>query len=218
MFALSCLLLVMGGCSFYECVPPGCDTCDEPPVCTGADPCGPPACWPADCDTRPSTDYLADLRANDRSARERAIEALARRGPSVLPEVEPLLSDPDPAVRYSALAVLVRLREHAWPSVFTVKQRLSDPDPAIRADAAYVIGMSGSAGADAIPELRAALCDWSPYVRYRAAVAFQKLDTVAEPALPSLERASRCDRDPRVREAAKCAIWRIQRAACGRSS
>jgi HEAT repeat protein len=135
---------------------------------------------------------------------------------AVLPEIEPLLSDPDATVRFSALQVLVRLRGQAWPSVWYVKERLSDSDPAIRADAAYVIGMAGPCGVEAVPQLADALGDSHPYVRYRAAVALQRMDRGGAAAIPALERASRCDRDPRVREAAACAIHRIEKATCGR--
>jgi hypothetical protein len=213
MFAVVFVVSLLGGCE--TCVPPGCEECASPcppshdsPCaweCTD-DPCAPVA------ETRLSRDWIADLRSNDRAAREAAVDALARMGPSVLADVGVLLSDPDRNVRYSALQVFVRLREHAWTSVWYVKNRVSDPDAAIRADAVYVIGLSGASGAEAIPELISALNDPSPIVRYRAAVAFQGMDVRGGPGLAALERASRCDRDPRVREAANCAIYRIKKA------
>lgn len=205
---------LIGGCA-ESCVLPGCDPCDEPCIVYPA-PCGCSdyASESRGTDTRTSVDYLADLRSSDRAARDRAVDQLALMGPERLADVGALLSDPDPAVRFSALQVFVRLRQHAWTSVWYVKNRLNDPDAAIRADAAYVIGMSGESGAAAIPELICALSDTSPYVRYRAAVAFQKMYTSGEPALKALERAARCDRDPRVREAARCAISRIEKAIC----
>jgi HEAT repeat protein len=213
MFALVLGMSLMGGCE--NCVLPGCDPCEEPCL-VYTSPCG---CSdsPSDlsgADSRTSVDYVADLKSNDRATRDRAVDVLARMGPERLADVGALLSDPDPAVRFTALQVFVRLRQHAWTSVWYVKNRLTDPDAAIRADAAYVIGMAGESAADAVPQLICALSDTNPYVRYRAAVAFQKMYTRGEPALHALERASRCDRDPRVREAAACALARIEKALC----
>jgi hypothetical protein len=206
--ALILAISLLSGCE--SCVLPGCDTCEAPCdyacAVTTTDPCAESA------DTRPSVDWIADLRSADRASRDRAVEALALRGPAVLDQVGPLLTDPDPAVRFSALQVFVRLRTHAWTSVWYVKNRLLDPDASIRADAAYVIGLAGEHGADAIPELICALNDSNPYVRYRAAVAFQRMGIRGSPGLKALERASQCDRVPRVREAARCAISRIERA------
>jgi hypothetical protein len=216
--ALILSVALCAACDKYECVPPGCEPCFEP-KCDCVCPCPAPVPAGVDaCDTRAETrtsnDLAAELRSGDRVAREQAIDALARMGPIVLPDLEPLLSDPDPTVRFSALQVLVRLRQEAWPSVWYVKNRLSDSDAAIRADAAYVIGMTGTHAADAIPELICALNDWSPNVRYQAARAFQRMDRHGEPGLKALERAAKCDRDPRVREAAQCAIYLIEKALC----
>src|SRR5262245_8162707 len=150
-FALVLGLCVIGGCECLPgtcdtCVPPGCDPCDhECPRPCG--PCGPPtACDPHPgvaetraTETRASEDIVAALRSGDRATRERAIESLAGRETSILPQIETLLADPDPNVRYAALQVLVRLRRDAWPSVYHVKWRLQDSDPAVRAEAASVL-------------------------------------------------------------------------------
>jgi HEAT repeat protein len=179
-------------------------------------PCGPAAvaAGPAAPDTRPSEDLVEALRTGNRATRERAIELLAAREGSILPQVESLLADPNPEVRYAALQVLVRLRGDAWPSVYHVKYRLQDCDPAVRAEAAMVLGLVGKCGAEAVPQLICALDDTSTVVRYRAAVAFQHMEECAEPARGALERSSRCDRDGRVREAAKCALWKLDKAIC----
>jgi HEAT repeat protein len=216
MSALLLALSLSSACEQYECVLPGCEPCEQP-VCGYTTPCA-QACPETPCDsraeTRTSNDWVADLRSSDRVTRDRAVDALARMGPGVLADVGGALSDPDPAVRFSALQVFVRLRQHAGPSVWYVKNRVSDPDPAIRADAVYVISQAGPAAAEAIPELICALGDTSPSVRYRAAVAFQRMETRGEPALKTLEWHSRCDRDPRVREAARCAVHKIEKALC----
>lgn len=213
--ALLLAALWTAGCQSRDCVLPGCGDCDP--------------CWDAPCDpsrstnpcveapdSRMSTDWVTDLRSSDRAARDRAVDALALRGAGIIRDVGPLLSDPDPAVRFSAMQVFVRLREDSYTAVWYVKNRLTDSDAAIRADAAYVIGMAGQCSADALPELVVALRDRSPYVRYRAAVAFQSMHSRGTPAISALERAARCDRDPRVREAAECALFRIEKANCNR--
>jgi hypothetical protein len=222
--ALIPLLLLAMGCA-NRCVLPGCeecDPCDPNATCatgcgsTVGDPCAPCAggfeVTSDGTDTRMSSDWVGDLRSSDRVTRDRAVDALAHRGPGIIRDVGPLLDDPDPAVRFSALQVFVRLREHSYSAVWYVKNRLSDSDPAIRADAAYVIGLAGECAAEAVPQLTGALRDTSPYVRYRAAVAFQKMNAKGEPALDALRHAARCDRDARVREAARCAVDRIERA------
>ena len=206
MFAVVLVAALVGGCE--SCIPPGCDQCQSP---CGVHEyrCEPPG-WesfddPCDFrpDSRPSHDYIADLRSSDRAAREDAIDALARMGPAAFGDVGVLLSDPDRDVRYSALQVFVRLRAHTQPSIWYVKNRIGDSDAAIRADAVYVVGSAGVAGAEAIPELIRALNDPSPVVRYRAAVAFQRHGRVR----PFRARRSRAHRplrsrseDPRSRQ------------------
>lgn len=227
-FALVVALAAISGCASNKCVLPGCDHVEEQ-TCAGqcrvwspCSPCGPDAVADsrpfADsrsvADTRPSEDVVAVLRSGDRAARQRAVDTLAHRGTEILPQIETLLSDPDANVRYSALQVLVRLRQDAWPSVYHVKHRLHDCDPAVRAEAATVIGFAGKCGCEAVPELTHALRDPSNIVRYRVAVAFQRMGACAEPARCALENASHCDRDPRVREAARCALCRLDKAIC----
>jgi len=221
-FALLLGLWIICGCEAYECIPPGCDCCCQPccdPPChnwTPCGPCGPEVAIAAESrpgpDTRTSEDLVAALRTKDRAEREHAIAAIAARGTEVLPQMEALLSDQDANIRYDALQVLIRLRQDAWPTVYHVKYRLHDCDPAVRAEAATVIGLFGCRGADAVPELIGAMRDPSEIVRYRAAVALQGMDTFAEPARTTLENACRCDRDARVREAACCAVWKLDKA------
>jgi HEAT repeats len=220
------MLSVAGGCDiggydlpFYQCPLPGCDNyereCCQTVPCRNAAPCviGPmvaPESAPAE--SRP--DPLVAIRSTDRVTQERAIDDLARQGPSVLQEVELLLTDPDPRMKYAALQVLVRLRADAAPSVYDVKFLLGHCDPGIRAEAATVIGYIGCAAAEAVPELVCALDDPSAVVRYRVAVAFQNIGSPGESARAALERHAHCDRDPRVREAAACALYRLDQANC----
>ena len=227
-FALLLGLSVTGGCETLlgeTCPPPGCNPCDpcgEPVGCPRStftpspDACPPSPCAESGPGGRSSQEWAADLRSDDRVTRERAIDALARMGSTGRAEAEVMLSDPSPSVRYSALQVLVRLRGDAAPAIHDVKHRLSDQDPAVRAEAAYVISLSGCHAAQAIPELICALNDPSPVVRYRAATAFQHMNLAGEPGRKALERVSRCDRDPRVREAANCALYNIDQANCRR--
>jgi HEAT repeats len=213
----------IGECS--DCVPPGCDSCDP---CANRTPCptstftrlpdGPPPCAESSPGGRSVQEWAADLKSDDRVTRERAVAALAAMGGAAIPEYDVYLTDPNPTVRYTALQVLVRLRADAWPAVHDVKYRLSDQDPAVRAEAAYVIGLTCSHAAEAIPELKCALRDVSPVVRYRAAVAFQHMGLAAEPGRSALEDARRCDRDARVREAANCALYNLDKANCDRTT
>jgi HEAT repeat protein len=212
---------VCGSCE--DCPLPGCDTCASSPcvapcgsTCSPCSACGPCArCESAPApDTRHSEDLVAALKTPDRATRDRAVDTLARRGTEIIPQIETLLSDPDANVRFAALEVLVRLRHDAWPSVYHVKWRLQDQDPAVRAEAATVIGATGHCAAEAIPQLICALDDSSALVRYRAAIAFQVMDGLAEPGRGALERHSHCDRDPRVREACRCALWHLDQAIC----
>ena len=70
----------------------------------------PPMVAPESAPAESRPDPLIAIRSTDRVTQERAIDDLARQGPSVLPEVELLLTDPDPRMKYAALQVLVRLR------------------------------------------------------------------------------------------------------------
>src|SRR5262245_43106064 len=91
---------LIAGCD--KCALSGCEPCEEP--CNAyASPCGSPE-YGTDTrgtDTRTAQDYIADLRSNDRAARDHAVDMLARMGPERLPDVGELFSDPDPAVRFS---------------------------------------------------------------------------------------------------------------------
>jgi hypothetical protein len=222
------LLLALGlvagcECNIGECCPPaGCVdsdpcSCEVPcntPCHLGPVPCPSSPCCESSPSGKSAQQWAADLRSDDRATREHAIDALARMGPSSISEVELLLTDPSPIVRYSALQVFVRLRHEAWPAVHDLKIRLADQDAAVRAEAAYVISMTGMHAVEAIPELICALTDTSPAVRYRAAVAFQTMGSRAEPARAALDRVTQCDRDSRVREAARCALYRLDEAIC----
>jgi HEAT repeats/HEAT repeat associated with sister chromatid cohesion len=222
--ALVLLLSVLGGCEIggydlpqYQCPPPGCcesGGCQTLPCCPP--PCG-IACAPC-TESAPSPESRPDpfvaIRSTDRRAQEIAIAELAEQGGNVLAQVEALLFDPSPNVRWAALQVLVRMREAAAPSVYAVKSLLRDCDPGIRADAASVLGLAGCAAGEAVSELTCALEDSSPIVRYRVAVAFQRLGEAGEPGRTALERHSHCDRDPRVREAAACALYMLDHACC----
>src|SRR5262245_40140679 len=138
MIAVILGLSLVAGCE--TCVLPGCECSQEPCiVCPCA--CAADGTESRGTDTRTTLDYVADLKSGDRATRDHAVDMLARMGPERLADVGALFDDPDPAVRFTAMQVFVRLRQHAWTSVWYVKNRLSDPDPAIRADAAYVIGM-----------------------------------------------------------------------------
>jgi HEAT repeats len=222
-FALLLGLSVTGGCECLigecPCPPPGCeaaDACAQRPPCPLATIGCPPAASESMPAGRTASEWAADLKSDDRVTRERAVDALARMGSASLAEVDLLLSDPNPNVRYTALLVLGRLREGAWPAVHDVKYRLSDQDPAVRAEAAYVLGLTGCHAAGAMSELICALSDTSTVVRYRAAVAFQGMGRYGEPGRSALVHACRCDRDPRVREAARCALYKIEQAMCDR--
>lgn len=228
-FALLLALSVISGCECAigecDCPPAGCDTCDPcayrapcPTSTFTALPCPPSPCAESGPSGRSGPEWAADLRSDDRVTRERAINALAGMGGAGIVHLDTYLTDPSPTVRYSALQVLVHMRGEAWPAVHDVKYRLSDQDVAVRAEAAYVIGLTGCHAAEAIPELICALNDTSPVVRYRAAVAFQGMNLAAEPGRAALDRAAMCDRDPRVREAARCAIYKLDKANCDRPS
>jgi hypothetical protein len=225
-FALLLALCVISGCECTigecDCPPGGCDTCDP---CAYREPCPTSTFTAMPCESRADSgpvktgpEWAADLRSDDRVTRERAINALAGMGGAAIVHLDTSLTDPNPVVRYSALQVLVRLRNEAWPAVHDVKYRLSDQDPAVRAEAAYVIGLTGCHAAQAIPELICALNDTSTVVRYRAAVAFQHMNLAAEPGRAALDRTAMCDRDARVREAARCALYKLDKANCDRPS
>jgi HEAT repeat protein len=157
--------------------------------------------------------WIADFHAPDQRVREAAVDALAKLGPDMVPLLAAELDDPDPNVRYSALATLARYDGAALPAAEEVAQRVVDPDPSVRAQAAYVLMKSGdgaaSVGTAPLAKVIRGDDDW--YVRWRAVNALDAFKASAYPVgYESLRAIEHHDGDRRVREAATSAadaIW-----------
>ncbi|MCR4407387.1 MAG: DUF123 domain-containing protein [Anaerolineae bacterium] len=113
-----------------------------------------------------------------------------------------LAEDPDPDVRWRALAAL---RIVGTPQAITaISAALSDPDEGIRAGAAVVLGELHAV--EAVPALVQCLSDASPLVANRATESLQR---IGEEAVPALCAALTDERDP-VRIHAAQALVAIQ--------
>jgi hypothetical protein len=90
---------------------------------------------------------------------ETASEALARIGPSSVPPVTAMLSDPDPAIRARSAAILARIGPDARDAVPELTALLADSDPFVQKEAARALGQIGPEAAAAVPSLVRAAAD-----------------------------------------------------------
>ncbi len=106
-----------------------------------------------------------------------------------LPTLTASLAAADPAVRRSALQVLIARDEMGAVPVLGFGSLLSDPDPVVRGLAAVALRDLGPAGEAAMQDLIAALSDPDPNVRLTAADAIATKGPTAIVAIPALVRA-----------------------------
>lgn len=128
-------------------------------------------------------DIIKRLKDEAPSVRSRAVSALAGTD-----DVVPMLSDPDAAVRESALLALGGLQAPAAAAL------LADPEPAVRRSALHALGEARIV--DALAAVRERLKDDDPDVRAQAALTLKQLGAPAD-AAPLLS-----DPDENVRVAA----------------
>ena len=146
---------------------------------------------------------LRDRSAKNPRARLAATARLASppegREAEAVSALVPLLDDPTPAVRQTAIASLGHLRDASALDV--ILERFADPEPGVRQTAVIAVAQIGDARA--IEPLRRALADDRPDVRFQAAVSFAELrpDEALEAVVPLLE-----DDDAEVRGNAAAAL------------
>jgi len=98
------------------------------------------------------------------------------------------------------------------PALPALLSALQDPDAGVRAWVAQDISDIGSGAAPAVPRLRAMLRSSDAGSRGTACIALGAIGSAARSAMPDLQRAL-ADSSPEVRQSARDAIVRIDRAA-----
>lgn len=173
---------------------------------------------PSSSNTTPAP--LPDLEAK----RQRVYEELHALGPASVPALARALRDPDPEMRRDVAVALDVVGGGWWhfpdggpkldlrPALPALLAALQDSDSGVRTWAAQDISDMGVGAASAVPRLRAMLHSPDSGSRGTACSALGAIGLPARAALRDLQRA-RDDSSPEVRQSARDAIARINRAA-----
>jgi len=161
-------------------------------------------------DVPPDT-LRAMLRHGDLPARREALAWVRERGPQgCLPEIEPLLSDPDPVLVADALSTLRQLRHP--PDALALEALLRHEEARVREEAVHATLAFDQRAA--LPALRPLLDDPSTSVRLPALAALWKLE--GEAALETLFRVYLRDsgepRDQAAHFLCRASPWTAERA------
>lgn len=115
--------------------------------------------------------FLAALRDPDKGVRAQAAAALGELGEAVVPDVVPLLSDPDWRVRYRAAEILMMAKSRG--AVAALVAALADGKDHVRYMAAKALGEAGDESA--VRPLAGRLRDENPHVRKAAVISLGRL-------------------------------------------
>lgn len=133
-------------------------------------------------DAMSDAELLRRLGSWSTPVRERAGEALGRRGAAVVPELIAMLESPSVDARLGACEAIKNLRGAAAIAVPTLRAALSAPELWVRVQAAEALAATGSAGRAALPDLLARIAagptDEDPRgmeQRFMSQVVFQKM-------------------------------------------
>ncbi len=164
---------------------------------------------PALAESKPvPPELLAALKAKEPAARVKAIKALSRLGPEVVPPLVEALKDEEPDVSQSAAYALRLFKADAKVALAALAPHLTDKHAAVRKGVASALPRCG---ADAAPLLVARLADAEADVRRQAALSLQivasRAPAAGKEALPGLEKALG-DSSPAVRLAIVQALGR----------
>jgi HEAT repeats len=156
--------------------------------------------------------------------RQRVYEELHALGAASVPALARALHDPDPEMRRDVAVALDVVGGGWWhfpdggpkldlrPALPALLAALQDPDSGVRTWAAQDISDMGVGAASAVTRLRAMLHRPDAGSRGTACRALGAIGFPARAALPDLKQA-RNDSSPEVRQSARDAIARINRAA-----
>ena len=140
--------------------------------------------------------------------------ALAKLGPAVIPEVATMLKDPKPSVRAQGAALLGRYGAAAKEAVPALTEALKDDQAVVAIQAARALWEIDQSLAG-VPTLVKALGSASGSVRGLAATTLGGIGPKARDAVPALLTAAK-DNDPRLRQAARSALEKIDPEAAKR--
>ncbi|MEM5300062.1 HEAT repeat domain-containing protein [Burkholderia sp. JPY481] len=150
-----------------------------------------------------ATDSLGSADPRERSASVMLV--LAMGGAKFAPHVVPLLRDPAPGVRESAIAGLLSLGEGAAKFAPDIAERLKDPDRYVRASAAKAFEKLGAASAGFAAQIAGLLTDPEPDVRVAAATALGAMHEAGAQYAGQVVLLL-ADTDPQVRSGAANAL------------
>ena len=165
-------------------------------------------------DARPAVNELVEaLKDSDASVRESAAWSLSQMGEAGMAAVSALaasLSDPNPRVRCLSAVALRSIGSKTVDAVPALIKALTDSEAYVRAPAADALRSIGPAAKDAVIPLSDRLTAKveQVYVMRSVSYALGSIGPQAAAALPALQEALKI---PRVRDAAREAIMRINK-------
>lgn len=153
-------------------------------------------------------EWAADLSAEGRFARLRAVKMLGLFGRPSVPALTKSLSRPDAAVRYLAASELGNIGKPAAPAVPTLRRLLEDEHQAVRISVAFALCRLGHVDG-ALPHLVAGLKDPQRATACSAADFLARIGPPARSAVAALREAAQHN-DYHVQHAAEEALRCIQ--------
>lgn len=133
-----------------------------------------------------------------------------------IPALVPLLTHPDPAVRWNAARTLGKIGPASVPAALApLLAQFTDPEGAVREHAAEALGDMGPPAAAAVPDLVTLFPDKEWKVRRDAVRSLGQIGPAAKPVLTQVQ-ALKEDAHPEVRAAAALAARQIDPSLAGK--
>ena len=158
---------------------------------------------------RTSTEWAADLVAENEIVRLRAARSLGYFGASALSQLAVALENDSPAVRYVAASLLGDLGAEAKATLPALKKGLEREELAVRISFAYAVASVEGESEEALQVLSGALEHRDRGTANSAAEFLGRIGPAAESAVPALETAAK-HRDYHVKNASVEALRRIR--------
>jgi len=130
----------------------------------------------AESQERAIPDLVHLMASNNPSISDMAVDALARLGNRVLPQLVAALKHKDERIRAGAAEALGAMGPSASLATGALIESLADRNSFVRLRSAAALGAFGDKADDAIPDLQARLADEDPYVKLEAARALFRVD------------------------------------------
>jgi HEAT repeat protein len=154
--------------------------------------------------------WLAQLKDQDLTVRQEAIQALGMIGGPAVPALADALKDENSGIRLAAADSLCRIGAAAKSAAGALSTALRDPETEVRRQSALALGSIDSKDPPIVQALADALKDGDMEVRRTASFALGRLGAGARAAVPALRDAFTKADDPRLRLNIREALDKIE--------